>query len=78
MTEPVRAKLIEIQQRRGDTDEQFAVLLDISRSHWTHIRHDRRHLTYAITKRAARLFDEVRELVVEDLDAEPEAVAVAS
>ena len=67
MTKTVLAKLIEIQQHEGDTDERFAARLEISRSHWTHIRAGRRHLTYAITKRAAQRFPEVYPLVMQDL-----------
>ena len=67
MTEPVRVQLIEIQRRRGETDEQFAALLGVTRSHWTHIRRGDRGLTYAITRRAARQFAEIHSLVVKDL-----------
>lgn len=69
MTEPVRSKLIEIQRQRGDTDEQFAALLNVDRSHWTRIRNRERNLTYAITKRAARQFPEIYGLVIQDLAA---------
>lgn len=69
MTAEVRAKLIELQGSR--TDEEFAGLIGVTRSHWTHIRAGRRGLTYAITKRAVRVFPELYPLVMRDLTAEP-------
>lgn len=75
MTTTVLAKLTEIQRQRGETDEQFAGVLGVSRSHWTHIRNGRRHLTYPITKRAAQRFPEVYQLVVIDLSASSPRVA---
>jgi transposase len=68
MTAEVLARLIELQGSR--TDEEFAALLGVSRSHWAHIRAHRRRLTYAITKRALRVFPELYPIVMQDLAAE--------
>ena len=73
MTTQVLAKLIELQD--GQTDAEFATLLGLSRSHWTHIRAGRRQLTYAITKRAARQFPEIYPLVMQDLAGSPARAA---
>ena len=74
MTADVLARLIALQGDR--TDAEMAALLEISRSHWGHIRAERRTLTYAITKRALRVFPELYPLVVRDLGLDaPQKVA---
>lgn len=78
MTAEVLARLIELQGRR--TDDEFASLLGISRSHWGHIRAKRRTLTYAITKRALRAFPELYPIIMQDLSGdvgEPATAATA-
>jgi len=75
MTADVLARLIELQGKRTDGD--FASTLGVTRSHWGHIRAGRRRLTYALTKRALRIFPELYPIVMQDLAGEP-AEKVAS
>lgn len=69
MSEEVRERLIGLQG--GKTDAEFAALLGVSRSYWTHIRNRNRHLSYAVTKKAIKAFPELYLIASQDLAGEP-------
>lgn len=61
----------KLASRQGDrSDEEFATLLGITRTHWSYIRAGKRRITYALLKRAAALFPELYPIVLRDLSAE--------
>jgi transcriptional regulator with XRE-family HTH domain len=73
VSQQIAAKLAELQGRR--TDEEFAALLGVTRTHWSHIRSGRRKASYALVKRAAALFPELYPIVMRDLVAVPTEAA---
>lgn len=76
MGRDVVARLVVLQ---GDElDEPFAERLGISRTHWSHIRAGRRRPTYALIRRAVKLYPELWPLVIEDIatDGTPDREAV--
>jgi hypothetical protein len=65
MAEQVLAKLIELQGDRTDAD--FGADIDLSPTHWRHIKAMRRRLTYSIIQRAVRKYPSLYPVVVSDL-----------
>lgn len=62
------AKLASLQGDRSD--EEFAVLLGVTRTQWSYIRSGRRRMSYGLLKRAAALFPDLYPIVLRDLTAE--------
>lgn len=62
-------------RQAGRSDEAFAALLGITRVHWSHLRAGRRKPSYALVRRAARLYPELASLVLRDLMTAPSEAA---
>jgi len=67
------AKLIQLQG--ASTDEAFAALLGCHRAHWWNVKRGRRRPSYALLKRAAAHFPELRLIVIRDWMDAPTKVA---
>jgi hypothetical protein len=64
-------KLVSLQGDR--TDAEMGSLLGVSRVQWSHLRANRRGMSYACMKRAAVAFPDVLPIVLRDLSREEAA-----
>lgn len=65
MADQIVTRLVAAQGER--TDAEFAALLGISRTHWSHIRAGRRFITRELQRRAVQAFPEIWPTVLGDL-----------